>query len=134
VTSEPKVQICVPVSELLEPFLDRYRYVYGSGDYNLLSQLVSKTTDKILLLHVVEKALSRLADMYEVDADRYAELSIRETFNPTGSMESIVRGYGTRAENSRNKYKASKVLSKLTAMVQDSKKAVKVATIIPGKL
>jgi hypothetical protein len=133
--TEPRVQIEIPVADLLEPFLDRYRYVYGSGDYNLLSQVVAKTTDRVLLAHVAEKAMARLAEMYGTDADRYAELSISETFNSTGTAEHTVRGYGTRAENSRNRDKAYRVLGKLLSMVKDGKTGLgKVSRINPGKL
>ncbi len=133
-TSEPRVQIEIPVADLLEPFLDRYRYVYGSGDYNLLTQVVAKTTDKVLLAHVAEKAMARLAEMYGTDADRYDELSISGTFEH-GSADSVVRGYGTRAENSRNRNKAYKVLGKLLGMVRDAKTGLeKVARINPSKL
>lgn len=127
--TEPRVQIKIPVADLLEPFMDRYR------DYNLLSQVVAKTTDRVLLAHVAEKAMARLAEMYDADADRYAELSITGIFNPTGSMDSVVRGYATRAENSRNRNKAYKVLGKLLSMVKDAKTGLgKVAAINPAKL
>jgi hypothetical protein len=134
--TEPRVQIEIPVADLLEPFLDRYRYVYGgTGEFALLSEVVKKTTDRNLLLCVAEKAMARLAEMYGVDADRYAELSIAETFNSTGTAEHTVRGYGTRAENSRNRNKAYKVLGKLLTMVKDGKTGLgKVARINPGKL
>lgn len=131
--TEPRVNIEIPVADLLEPFLNRYRY--GSGDYSMLSQVVAKTTDRELLVHVAEKALTRLSEIYGTDADRYASLNITGTFNSTGTAEHTVRGYGTRAENSRNRTKAYKVLGKLLKMVQNGKTGPgKVAQINPSKL
>jgi hypothetical protein len=136
VAVNPKVQITIPVADFLEPFLDRYRYIYGgTGEFALLSEVVKKTTDRSLLLLVAEKAMTRLEEIYGEEADRYAELSLTETFNPTGTMEHTVRGYGTRAENSRNRKKAYGVLGKLLEMVKKGKTGIgKVAQIVPGKL
>lgn len=134
--TEPRVQIEIPVADLLEPFLDRYRYVHGAtGEFALLSEVIKKTTDRTLLRCVAEEAMVRLAEMYSADADRYAELSITETFNPTGTVDSVVRGYDTRAQNSRNRTKAYKVLGKLLSMVKDGKSGLgKVARINPSKI
>lgn len=129
---EPKVEISIPVPDLLRPFL--YRWV-GEKDFHLLSKVVDKTSDRSLLLHIAEKSMSRLSEIYKKEEKHFSEKELSETFNPTGYTNGTVRGYGTRAIKSGYKSKSFEVLAKMLRMVENGKKElVKIASIDLGKL
>ena len=129
---EPKVEISIPVPDLLQPFLDRW---IGEKDFHLLSKVVDKTSDRSLLLHVAEKSMSRLSEIYKEEEKHFSEKELSETFNPTGYTNGTVRGYGTRAIKSGYKSKFFEVLAKMLRMVKNGKKElVKIASIDLGKL
>ena len=129
---EPKVEISIPVPDLLRPFLDRR---IGGDNFHLLYKVVERTSDRSLLLHIAALSMSRLSEIYKKEEKHFSEKELSETFNPTCYTNGTVRGYGTRAIKSGYKSRSFEVLAKMLTMVKNGKKElVKIASIDLGKL